>query len=58
MKSTVGELGSGEAVRGVPEGVEEQLEQLKVCTTNVHDIYPGLPMHMRKTGKAWSIWGC
>ena len=32
MKDTAGELGSGEAVRGVPEGVEEQLEQLKVRT--------------------------
>lgn len=29
-KRTAGEVGSGEAVRGVPEGVKEQLEQLKV----------------------------
>ena len=30
MKSSSGELASTDAVRGVPEGVQEQLEQLKV----------------------------
>ena len=30
MKRTAGKLGSSEPVRGVPEGVKEQLEQLKV----------------------------
>ena len=33
IKTRAGELTGADAVRGVPDGVQEQLEQLKVCSS-------------------------